>query len=445
MDSVGNIGAARAASAAPWPTVALLSFGTALPPYGAAQTEIGEWMACSLGNERATRRFLHSLHANSGIEMRYSCCPDYLHPATESRFAPGQPYERAPTTAERMAIYTSEAPPLGRVAAHQALAAYAEKSDSALDAVVASITHLVVVSCTGFFAPGLDFVIARDLGLASTVHRTLIGFMGCSAAFNGLRSAYQIVRSQPTARVLVVSVELCSLHTQPHPSLDQLAAYALFADGAAACLIGQPDLADHDFFQLEAFHTGTKPDTQQEMVWAIGDYGFTLHLSPKVPQHLVEIAPVALMALFAEARPAFWAIHPGGRAIVDRLAQIFDLCPAQVAASREVLRRYGNLSSATILFVLDELQRQLRQSGAQTATLSKNGNDSRFEADGSRRAEQATSSGVAMAFGPGLVVEMARLRYVSAQIPADASAFWTTTSLPESVNGVQAVTYGRIV
>lgn len=381
------------------PAVAMLAFGTALPAYGVAQSEIGEWMAQSLGKKSATSRLLHSLHANAGIDWRYSCCPDYLLPPTESRFAPGQPLANSPTTAERMAIYTKEAPPLGTAAAQQALTTYAEKRDTSIATVRDSITHLVVVSCTGFFAPGLDFVIARDLALAPTVQRTLIGFMGCSAAFNGLRAAHQIVRSEPDARVLVVSVELCSLHTQPNPGREQLAAYALFADGAAACLVGQPAVDETDFFQLDAFHTSTKPDTQTEMVWAIGDHGFTLRLSPQIPQHLAEVAPAALQTLFANDRPNFWAIHPGGRAIVDRLAHIFALADDDVATSRAILQQYGNLSSATILFVLEELGRTLQQERNTNAT-------------------EQPMAGVAMAFGPGLVIEMARVTYMSVAQPA---------------------------
>ena len=388
----------------PQPTVAILAFGTALPPYGVAQNEIAAWMAQSLGKGSATGRLLHSLHANAGIDRRYSCSPDYLLPPHESRFAPGQPLANAHTTAERMIIYTKEAPILGTAAAQQAVTTYAEKHGLPLTSVLASITHLVVVSCTGFFAPGLDFVMARDLGLAPTVQRTLIGFMGCSAAFNGLRTAHQIVRSDPQARVLVVSVELCSLHTQPNPGREQLAAYALFADGAAACLVGQPAVDETDFFQLDAFHTSTKLDTQAEMVWTIGDHGFTLQLSPKVPQHLADIAPQAVDALFREERPHFWAIHPGGRAIVDRLAQIFALSDADVAASRAILQRYGNLSSATILFVLEELARTLRQTAP--------GGYSRESDDCA-----SAATGVAMAFGPGLVIEMARLTYVPVAPP----------------------------
>ena len=403
------------------PAVAILAFGTALPPYGVAQAEISEWMAQSLGKKSATSRLLHSLHTNSGIDWRHSCCPDYLLPPTESRFAPGQPLTNSPTTAERMAIYTKEAPPLGTTAAQQALTTYAEKHGVPVATVRDSITHLVLVSCTGFFAPGLDFVIARDLELTPTVQRTLIGFMGCSAAFNGLRAAQQIVRSEPTARVLVVSVELCSLHTQPNPGREQLAAYALFADGAAACLVGQPAADETDFFQLNAFHTSTKPDTQTAMVWAIGDHGFTLRLSPQIPQHLAELAPSALQTLFRDERPAFWAIHPGGRAIVDRLAQIFALADADVAASREILRRYGNLSSATILFVLEELGRTLQQQNATT---------------------DQPAAGVAMAFGPGLVIEMARLTYQPVAQPALATTSLTVMAAPAPISNGKERVYG---
>ena len=339
---------------------------------------------------------MRSLHNLSGIETRHSCCREYLKPADSSSFGPGQGSHHSPTTAERMSIYAREAPQLGTAAALQALERYAGVENSAVRAVTDSVTHLVVVSCTGFFAPGLDFVIARKLGLATTVKRTLIGFMGCSAAFNGLQTAHQIVRSHPDARVLVVSVELCSLHIQQSTSPAHLIAMSLFADGAAACLVGEATPGDTEIFRLDAFRSEIQPDTESEMVWEIGDHGFVLHLSPQIPEHLAKAAPATLDHLFDGEYPEFWAIHPGGRAIVDRLQKVFSLTPAQVAASRTILRRYGNLSSATILFVLDEL----RQTLAQEKQNSSSGRSRRL------------CSGVAMAFGPGLVIEMARLTYV---------------------------------
>jgi predicted naringenin-chalcone synthase len=259
--------------------------------------------------------------------------------------------------------------------------------------VAATVTHLLAISCTGLFAPGLDYALTKALCLAPTVRRTLIGFMGCAATFNGLRAAAEIVAGQPNARVLVVSVELCSLHNQPSAEYDLLVGASIFADGAAACLVGNPSDDDGDYFRLEQFYTAIHPDTEQEMAWNIRDHGFALRLSPRVPNHLALAAPAALKVVFGEQRPHFWAVHPGGRAIVDRLADILDLPPEALAATREVLRCYGNMSSATILFVLAALRRRLRDVLA---------------------SGECPLTGVAMAFGPGLVVEMSKLTYAPA-------------------------------
>jgi predicted naringenin-chalcone synthase len=372
------------------PPIGILSLGTALPRYCASQIAVGQWMADSLATQPALGRWLQRLYAKSGIETRYACVPDFSQPPEGSRLAPGQAPADTLTTAERMAIYEREATDLGAVAARRAIAAYASRSDTDPAAVASSVTHLIGVSCTGFFAPGLDIAIVRELGLAPTVERTLIGFMGCAAAFNGLRAAWQIVRGQPSARVLVVCVELCSLHIQPGCKPENLVSASLFADGASACLVG---CSQHhgDLFEIENFYTGLKPETGSDMIWQIGDHGFILRLSPQIPQHLAEAAPAALESLLGSAAwPHFWAIHPGGKAILDRLGAIFELRPEQLQASRSVLCRVGNLSSATIFFVLDELRRQLRQEPANGKKI----------------------GGVAMAFGPGLVIEMARLSYI---------------------------------
>jgi predicted naringenin-chalcone synthase len=370
--------------------VAILSLGTAVPQYRESQADAGQWMADAFATQPALGRWLKRLYTNSGIETRYACVPDFRQPPAQSRLSPGRTPAEALTTAERMAIYQREAVSLSAAAARQALERLGQATQSHLAALTPTITHLVGVSCTGFFAPGLDIALVRALGLPSNVARTFIGFMGCAAAFNGLRLAWQIVKSQPSARVLVVCVELSSLHIQPNDDRDHLIASSLFADGASACIVGQSQ-AQGDLFELEGFYTDLKPDTASQMVWEIGNHGFILRLSPQIPEHLAEAAPVALQELFnGHGRPAFWAIHPGGKAILDRLSTVFELRPEQLKASREVLRCFGNLSSATIFFVLDELRRQLSQEVAQ----------------GDRR------EGVAMAFGPGLVIEMARLNYI---------------------------------
>jgi predicted naringenin-chalcone synthase len=368
--------------------IALLSIGTAVARYEYQQAALGRWMADSLGDQPALRRRIKRLYELSGIETRYSCLPDANMPADQSRFAPGRNLADTPTTAERMAIYQREAVAIGTMAAYRALADYDDGVP--VQAIADTVTHLIVVSCTGFFAPGLDLAIARQLNLRPTVARTLVGFMGCAAAFNALRLASQIVASHPAARVLVVCVELCSLHIQPGCTRIDLVVGSLFADGAAACLVGAPSPGQRDLFLLDSFYSELVPDTHQEMIWQIGDHGFALHLSPDIPRRLGDIAPQALATLLdGRPTPRFWAIHPGGRAIVDRLAALFVLAPEHVAASLEVLRRYGNMSSPTILFVLDELRGRLR-----------------------RQYSGGTVAGVAMAFGPGLVIEMAHLSYL---------------------------------
>lgn len=177
------------------------------------------------------------------------------------------------------------------------------------------------------------------------------------------------------------------------PEARELISASLFADGAAACLVGVPSPSHGDAFGLAGFHTIVHPDTESDMVWRVGNYGYTLRLSPRVPEHLTNVAPQALHSLVGAAHNLrFWAIHPGGRAIIDRLAEIFQLTPDDVAPSRAVLRDYGNMSSPTILFVLQAHRQRLRAQA------------------------QDITEGVAMAFGPGLVIEMAHLVYIPGAI-----------------------------
>jgi predicted naringenin-chalcone synthase len=378
---------------------AILSLGTAVPPYKGSQPEIGQWMADSFPGRRRLGRLIRMIHRQSGIDTRYACTDTYHGPVGQSRYAPGTPPAHSATTAERMTIYERESGPLGTAAARRALENYARTTGQPIEQVTGSITHLLAISCTGFFAPGLDFVLAKTLDLPPTVRRTLIGFMGCAATFNGLRLATEIVRGQPQARVLLVSVELCSIHCQPSDDYDLLVGASLFSDGASACLVGNPAPTDSDYFRLDEFYTAIRPDTEAEMAWQIRDHGFVLRLSPQIPHHLAGAAPLAVQTLFGSAAPQFWAIHPGGRAIVDRLAEIFELTPADLAATRGVLRDYGNMSSATILFVLESLRQTMARA------MSRNGR------------EHPPATGVAMAFGPGLVVEMSRVTYVPPFVP----------------------------
>jgi predicted naringenin-chalcone synthase len=283
-----------------------------------------------------------------------------------SPVAPGGYYfGTLPPTSKRMESYAKEAPAL-------ALSAI-DKLDGARDA----ITHLVVASCTGFMAPGIDQVIAAELGLDPGVERTLVGFMGCYAAVAALRVAHHIVRSEPAARVLVVTVELSSLHLQFDREIEPLLAMLQFGDGAAAALV----TSEPRGFAISRLFATTLPDTPDLIRWTIGDEGFAMHLSGQVPgqiAHALARQDVRDLILNGDvvADVDSWAIHAGGRSILDSVESGLGLSPDRLRESREVLARYGNMSSSTLMFVLADLLE-----------------------------DPERERGVAMAFGPGLAVE----------------------------------------
>jgi predicted naringenin-chalcone synthase len=352
-------------------------------------------------------RWMKSICAGSGIETRSYCIPDGLLAPDESRFAPHRSPAEAPSTGQRMAMFRRMAPPLAVEAGRDALAQLGARFERSLPQVTASITHLILVTCTGFFAPGLDIAISDQLGLSPAVERIQIGFMGCSALFNAWRTAAAIVAGSSEARVLIVCVEVCSIHIQPSLKREHLISASLFGDGAAACVIGRPSADEPGLIGLLDFYSRIEPGTAREMTWEIGDHGFALHLSPQIPEHLARAAPPALRQLFTEEeRPELWAIHPGGRAIVDQLAETFDLAPEDTAAARRTLRRVGNLSSATMVFVLQDLLADLAQ----------------------RPDRSESMDGVAMGFGPGLILEMARLRFEPVHVsqPVREAELFTT-------------------
>ncbi len=311
-------------------------------------------MAEALELDANDTRKLRALYRVSGIEHRHSVLADYGREHGAFDFFPNTPgLEPFPRVSQRMAAYRREALPL-------ALAAIREALSQAPDVVPASITHLITVSCTGMYAPGLDIELVTALGLAPSVRRTCVNFMGCYAAVNALRLADGMVRADPAARVLIVSVELCTLHFQKSHDPDHLVSNALFGDGAAACLVlGQP-LAAGPSLALRAFHCGLAPEGVQDMAWHIGDFGFEMTLSGYVPA-LIERGIGQLTAELLHGLPVrredirHFALHPGGRKILEAIEQALGLSKDDNRYAYQVLRNYGNMSSATVLFVLREL------------------------------------------------------------------------------------------
>jgi predicted naringenin-chalcone synthase len=266
-----------------------------------------------------------------------------------------------------MVTYAREAPELSLQAVE----------DLALRSSLDGITHLVVASCTGFVAPGIDQIIARRLGLDGSVERTLVGFMGCYAAVAALRVAHHIARSDPEARVLVVTVELCSLHMQDTPEIGSLLAQLQFADGAAAALVSSRP----EGIAIDRFFAATLPDSDELIQWNIGDEGFVMHLSGEVPTritHALETPEMrrAILGNRAASDMPSWAVHAGGRSILDAVEHGLAIGSSALAASRETLRRFGNMSSSTLMFVLAGMM-----------------------------AEPDLVDGIAVAFGPGLAAE----------------------------------------
>jgi predicted naringenin-chalcone synthase len=224
----------------------------------------------------------------------------------------------------------------------------------ALGADARKITHVLAVSCTGFMAPGLDQWIARHLGLPASVERTVVGFMGCAAAINALKLARHIVRSEADARVLVVCLELCTLHLHEEPDLEQLLSFLLFSDGCAAALVS----CAPEGIAIDGFATAIAPNTLPQITWGIGDRGFDMTLSGRVPATVREAMRAEAPHLLNGRRVdeiAHWAVHPGGRTILDAVEQALALPASALAASRGILRDFGNMSSATVLFVLQTM------------------------------------------------------------------------------------------
>jgi predicted naringenin-chalcone synthase len=343
----------------------LNAVATALPP-NEVHGLFGEFARRQIADRR--RVILERMMSRSGIERRWSV----LTPGRgeEALDAEGfYAYGEFPTTGARMRVYVPRALDL------------AERAVRGLDRDLSGVTHLIVTSCTGFSAPGLDLQLVRALNLDPGVERTMVGFMGCYAAINALRLARAAVLADPEARVLCVSVELCTLHLQETDDLEKVLSFSIFGDGAAAALV----TAEEEGFRLERFKTATMPDDRALITWDVGDQGFDMVLSGEVPAALKRGLPEAARAITGQEEVELWAVHPGGRSILDAVEAALELPKEALGPSREVLHDCGNMSSPTVLFVLDRMMRDAPPVG---------------------------TPGLALAFGPGLTAEAMRFTAV---------------------------------
>lgn len=325
-----------------------MAIGKSLPAYVASQMEISDRLIdlMQLNDEEAW--LLKKIYANSSVNKRYSTLPDVLHPKSplfsqkETNFI---------GMSDRNAIYKKEAPILAEKAAREAIKQWNGK--------LSDITHVISVSCTGVMTPGIEFLLARQLGLTPHVSLLGINFMGCYGAIKALKVASKIAKESPKHRILLVSTELCTLHFKARRDIEMMVIQSLFADGSAAAIIGaQPNEAETALFEFADEHCSYIRDSLDDMTWDAGTDGFDMTLSPRVPKLIsehIESFVKSFQGISDDWQEYVWAIHPGGKAIVEAVENALKLDRSLTTSSWNVLKSYGNLSSATFLYVLEDI------------------------------------------------------------------------------------------
>ena len=361
----------------------IVSIGTAVPEYGTEQSAILNFMKDAYGNEVAARK-LNVLFKNSGISKRYSSIPDFDKTKISHVFFNGTP--STSTVENRLNVFKEKAVPLAIAAIKNSF----EKINTGISDF--EITHLVTVSCTGLYAPGIDAELIEQLNLPTDIFHVAVNFLGCNAAFHALKIADLIVRTDDKAKVLIVCVELCTLHFQPKDNHDNLLSNTIFGDGAAAVIITSDNYPNADLrnsLMIDGFYSLLLPEGKNLMGWNITPINFEMILDAKIPDFIgKEINSIVLKASKRfNIEPGSinkWAVHPGGKKILDTLKNVLKFND-DLKYSYKVLDEFGNMSSPTILFVLNELMEEKQ-----------NKNDSVFS----------------IGFGPGLSIETALFRFI---------------------------------
>lgn len=349
------------------------SIATAVPDFE-IHSKFIDYCPRLLDDQKFAPLFL-KLARRSHIDHRYSFFEP--HPDTEKMDRAGF-YEtnNFPDTKQRMEFYEKHAFLL------------VQRALDKLD--ISNTSHLIVTSCTGFYAPGIDLQVIQHYQLSPTVQRTMVGFMGCYAAINALKLARYIIAAEPDAKVLIINIELCTLHLKPSGSLEELLPFLIFSDGCAASILS----SEASGIELHGFNSTFIPDTENQITWRIGEQGFDMNLSVKVPANIGTHLPPLLDQILAGWQRkdiAHWAIHPGGKAILDAVRDALLIDEQYLLHSREILRQFGNMSSATIMFVLQKMLSEKKLSEKKQQTL-----------------VQLQEKGIAIAFGPGMSIETMR-------------------------------------
>ncbi len=357
----------------------ITAIGTATPTYRHRQEDIMQFMLDANNPDPKNRKLLPILYRRSGIDTRYSIFPDFSLPRDQWQFFGDN--ITVPSLEKRMNLYNEQAVDLSANAISNCL----QNTD------YKTVTHLITVTCTGISAPGLDILLIQKLNLSPNIVRTSVNFMGCYAAIHALKIADAFCRADASAKVLVVCTELCTLHFQKTNETDSVLSSTLFADGSAACLVTSEK--DIEGLEIKQFYSKVALGGQADMAWQLSSTGFLMTLSNHVPKLIKEEIKSLLESSLAQLNLTIdkitnWAIHPGGKNILEAVEQSLDLSHEDLAKSYDVLRNYGNMSSPTILFVLKEMMQEKKQGNI-----------------------------FAVAFGPGITMESLILNLDFARLP----------------------------
>lgn len=334
----------------------ILGIATTVPDNVLTQAAYSASLATLLNLSEKEAALVSNLAQRSAIQRRHTVISDFLRPPAEWTFFQADTQDPLPSTQKRNELYKQLAPGLSIEVAQRVLV---QAGTSA-----AAITHIIYISCTGLMAPGVEFYIATALSLSPWVQRYGINFMGCFGALRGLALASALASQNPSHRILVVCTELCSLHVQQPTTMDALIGNALFADGSAAMIVGcMPTVHERPLWEIVSSTAYIIKDSPQDMTWDVSNQGFVMRLSARVPKYIqqgIEYFANQVIADRFSYGDADWAVHPGGKAIIQAVEKACQLTPEQTESSWRVLADYGNMSSATMPFVLEDLCRKKR-------------------------------------------------------------------------------------
>jgi len=368
---------------------AILGIGTANPQYAVSQDTFVKFIMEGLHIPPTCdiARNLQQLGTRTAIDTRYFVSNDANKNRQDWIDLPKDFPETVPGMSYRNELYMKNAPKLAVEACRKAVDDWGGNNDD--------ITHVIAVSCTGVMAPGIEFHIMNELKLKRTVQRLGINLMGCFGAFRGIATAKALAKENPKNRIIVVCVEICSIHFQAEMTLETFIGNALFADGAAAIVVGdKPSRREHTLWELAESASLIVENTTEDMTWQASDKGFVMKLSQKIPESIKKAVPDFVTYLIdgrCETEDCGWAIHPGGSAIIKGIEDVLKLQKWQTECSWDILRDYGNMSSVTFLFILN----YLKQKGAKPSE------------------QKECPWTVGLGFGPGLALEGVLLKSIS--------------------------------